>query len=478
MLSASFTLLQVLLSVLTGSAAPASSAPPTTLSGHLHQAPAGDSVELWLNYHRYKAALSPAGDFKLPVPNFRAPTFGTFAYAGQRTKLYLTPGDQLVLTTTFQDFDKALTYSGRGAAANNYLAQALYKFEYGPAGDVPRPSKQLQPTTTPAEARQYADAFRQQQQAFLTAYAKAHSLPAIFQQQQALDIELQWARFLLDYPGYVRYRTKQEAALSPTYFDFLRQLPLRQLDSQVEAEQESVMRFLSSYTSRLDALGPLTTDSATARRLYTQATADLGPGRARDQAVYHLLSDQLIMGDARGVLAAYPIFRTQNRDSAAAKGLRTMLRKQAPLLPGQPAPVFTLHDAANKPVALAEFKGKVVYLDFWASWCVPCLAEAPAAVALKKQFEGRDVVFLYISVDRRAEDWQKSMATHPLTSPNSVHLRDVAGTPAAVQGMYQANAIPNYWLIGRDGRIVQAHAPRPSDGPKTVAAIENALNTK
>jgi hypothetical protein len=76
MLSASFTLLQVLLSVLTGSAAPASSAPPTTLSGHLHQAPAGDSVELWLNYHRYKAALSPGHPRLAPSPMLAsAPSF-------------------------------------------------------------------------------------------------------------------------------------------------------------------------------------------------------------------------------------------------------------------------------------------------------------------------------------------------------------------------------------------------------------------
>lgn len=447
--------------------------PSTTLSGHLSQAPAGDSVELWLNHHAYRAALSPTGDFTLPVPHLEAPAPATFSYARQRTELYLTPGDQLHLTLDFPNFDRTLAYSGRGAAANNYLAQALYKFEYGPAGAVPRPQDQLQPSTTPGQARQYADAFRQQQQAFLATYAQAHPLPAAFRQQQALYIDLQWGRYLLSYPAYVRYKTKQEAVLPPTYFDFLRQLPLRQLDGQVA--QEPVARFLSSYGSRLEALGPLTAEAASARRLYAQATADLGPGAARDQAVFYLLSDQLIMGDARGVMAAYPTFRAQNQDSATARVLHEMLRKQAPLLPGRPAPTFTLRDAADKPVALADFKGKVVYLDFWASWCVPCLAEAPAAVELKKKFEGRDVVFLYISVDRRADDWQKSLATHPLTGTSSVHLRDVAGTPAAVQGTYQANAIPSYWLIGRDGRIVLAHAPRPSDGAKTVAAIEAAL---
>ena len=448
-------------------------APPVThLSGHLAHAPAGDSVEVWLNRHPYKAALGASGDFALTIKDLRAPVLGSLSYARQRTVLYLTPGDELRLNLDFKDFDKTLVYTGKGEAPNNYLAHALYKFEYGPAGDVPRPQEQLQPSTTAAQARQYADAFRQQQRAYLASYAQAHPLPAAFRQQQALDIDLQWGRFLLDYPAYMQYKTKVPAELPADYFSFLQQMPLRQLDGQVE--RESVLRFLNSYSVRLNTTGTLSAAPGTASRLYTQATADLGAGRARDFAIFQLLSGQLILGDAGAVLAAYPTFRAQNRDSTLARDLRAMLQKQVPLLPGQPAPVFTLRNASDQPVSLADFKGKVVYLDFWASWCVPCIAETPAGVALKKQFEGRDVVFLYVSVDRNAADWQKSLATHPLASPSSVHLRDQAG-PTSAQSTYQANGIPNYWLIGRDGRIVLAHAPRPSDGPKTVAAIEAAL---
>ncbi|TDN38117.1 redoxin domain-containing protein [Hymenobacter sp. UV11] len=451
----------------------AASGPPITrFSGHLDHAPAGDTVSVWLGPHPYKAALSASGDFALTIKDLKAPVLGSLSYARQRTMCYLTPGDQLSLKLDFADFDKTLVYSGRGAVANNYLAQSLYKFEYGPAGAVPRPQDQRQPTTTPAEARQYADAFRQQQRSFLASYARAHPLPAAFQQQQALDVDLQWGRFLLDYPAYIRYKTKAEAVLPADYFSFLSQLPLHQLDSQ--AEREPVLRFLSSYGNRLDVATPLSADPASAHRLYAQATADLGPGRARDFAIFELLSAQLIMGDAGAVVTAYPTFRTQNRDSTLAHSLRAILQKQAPLLPGKPAPVFSLRNASDQPVSLADFKGKVVYLDFWASWCVPCLAETPAAVELKKQFEGREVVFLYVSVDRSAADWEKSLASHPLTGANSVHLRDQDG-PASTQAAYQANGIPSYWLIGRDGHIVLAHAPRPSDGPKTVAAIEAAL---
>lgn len=70
-------------------------------------------------------------------------------YGRQHTSSYLSPGDQLRITLDFPRFDETLRYTGRGADANNYLAQSLYKFEYGPAGAVPRPQEQLTPATTP-----------------------------------------------------------------------------------------------------------------------------------------------------------------------------------------------------------------------------------------------------------------------------------------------------------------------------------------
>jgi len=154
------------------------------LSGHLDHAPAGDSVRLYYGRHyqsdRVKTLLSPAGDFKLVLNDLKAGTPITFKYAGQQTRLYLSPGDDLQLTLDFPRFDETVRYGGRGADANNYLAQSLYKFEYGPAGDVPRPQDQRTAATTPGQMRQLADAFRRQRQAFLAAYAKAHPLPADF----------------------------------------------------------------------------------------------------------------------------------------------------------------------------------------------------------------------------------------------------------------------------------------------------------
>lgn len=119
-------------------------------------------MRLFVGERRVKTPLSPGGDFRFGFNDPQATTPVHFSYAGQSTRLYLLPGDQLRLTLDFKAFDKSPVYSGRGADVNNYVAQAPWKFEYSPPGDEPRPVDQLKqkPGPTPAEMRRNADAFR------------------------------------------------------------------------------------------------------------------------------------------------------------------------------------------------------------------------------------------------------------------------------------------------------------------------------
>ena len=93
--------------------------------------------------------------------------------------------------------------------------------------------------------------------------------------------------------------------------------------------------------------------------------------------------------------------------------------------------------------------------------------------ALKQQFAGREVAFMYVAMRDAEAKWQRVLAEKQLTSANSVHLR---APDTAPEKCYQPLRYPSYFLIGRDGRIVQTYTSRPSDSPKTVAAIEAALN--
>lgn len=264
--------------------------------------------------------------------------------------------------------------------------------------------------------------------------------------------------------------------LPANYFDFISKLPLKTIAAYTEQdrgidENTLVARFLNGYGRRLVPSGALSTDPAEAKRLYAQATADFGPTHGRDEAMYLLFSWKLD-NNLAGVLAAYLTFRVQNRDSTFGRELRQGLSKHLLIQPGSPAPAFTLVNNEGKKVSLSDLRGKVVYLDFWGTWCHPCLMEMPASLDLRKKFAGRDVAFVYISVGDKEDKWQQVLAAEHLTGPASVHLRNVG---PEVTTAYQVASYPTYWLIGRDGRIRLTQAPRPSSGAKAVAAIESAL---
>ncbi|WP_229749152.1 TlpA family protein disulfide reductase [Hymenobacter frigidus] len=454
---------------------------PVVLRGHFAHAPAGDTVRLAYLTHfgrgRVKAPLGRAGDFEFTLRDVAVGTPAEVECAGQRTRVYLTPGDHLTMTLDYARFDETLRYTGDGANANNYLARSLWQFKYGPAEAGPRPRDDEAIAFTPEQMRRCADAFRAKSHAFLAAWALSHPLPPAFRAAAAVHIDLEWALALLEYPALHNRLTRQQAAFPDAYYAFLAQLPPHTLDPyprrDLGAEDNGlVMGVLLAYSFRLVPDGQLRADPADAERLYARAIAELGQVAA-DEAMLLFIDRQLqVEGNWAGALAAYPAFRTWNQDSARAKFLRRQISQRRALQPGQVAPGFALADHAGQPTSLEQWRGKVVYLDFWGTWCKPCLEEMPASVALRRRFLGQDVVFVYVDVSDTETAWRRSVATHRLLGENSVHVRSPNQfVPAA----YQVNAYPRYVLIGRDGRLILPVAPRPSNAAEAAAAIEAAL---
>lgn len=356
--------------------------------------------------HTTTATLTKTGDFRLVV---LAPAEGVLHYAEGYAPLVLAPGDAVQLRFDALRPELTLRFEGRGAAANTYLNQAYQQSnrddEAGrtPAAQAPRVSA--------TQLRRLADAYRQRRQAELASFVKTHPLPAAFVARQRRALDYEWAAALLAYPAaQTKARQQSGAAAVPAgYFDFLPAMRLgqRTTDLGQPAFQPLRAAYLAGVLRPLaDSLppGPVGLDPAAAEQLYARAARAFGTTPVRDRVVAQFLLEQVNYYHA-DLQPWLPTFRAHNRDSTIARDLRAAMRAHQRFASGQPAPAFTLPDMAGQPVTLGELRGKVVYLDFWADWCSPCLAEMPASNELRRQFAGRDVVFVYISLDRQPVAW-------------------------------------------------------------------------
>lgn len=113
------------------------------------------------------------------------------------------------------------------------------------------------------------------------------------------------------------------------------------------------------------------------------------------------------------------------------------------------APDFTLKDQNGNTVNLSDFKGKVVILDFWATWCGPCRMEIPGFVELYDQYKEQGLEIIGVSLDR--DGWTP---VRPFIKEYNIDYTIVLGNGQVVQAYGGINSIPTTFLINRDGEVV------------------------
>lgn len=162
--------------------------------------------------------------------------------------------------------------------------------------------------------------------------------------------------------------------------------------------------------------------------------------------------------------------------TAMANELKTTFGK------GQPVTDFGFKDARGNTVHLADFKGKVVYIDLWFTGCTGCLAVAAGLPDVEKSFENRqDVVFVSISIDKDKKTWLKSIDKNTATSTHYRHYTTstakylyTAGTGSNnpfIQKYVPDAAYPSLMIIGKDGRIFSSTPARPVNAANKAKLI-------
>jgi thiol-disulfide isomerase/thioredoxin len=173
----------------------------------------------------------------------------------------------------------------------------------------------------------------------------------------------------------------------------------------------------------------------------------------------HFNTDELkARFDAHGTRIARLVEDAASQQGAAAPS--TPREERPGLTEGAPAPNFTYNDVDGNPVSLSDFKGKVVYIDVWATWCGPCRRELPHLAALKERFkDNENIAIIAISTDADAQRWRDFVAAENL---GGIQLHGRTNDESDIARLYHVSTLPRFFLIDKEGNVVSNNAPRPS----------------
>lgn len=448
-----------------------------TVTGRAQQ----DSIHIQLdalppNSTNIYAAAIVEGAFTIELP-CASPMLASIQYKGQKVSLFLEPNEQLTCSFQADDLSATFEWIGEHAASKRLISDFYNRFEKQVADSILLMAQKAKGIdeyeylyfSSRKIKREYCAkhpdnlALTNAARQFLTAQIDASYKLALMNfvfDRNATPV----AKGIIPLPSIMTEAWDRmvfddsSALIAPDFRLFIRKY------IYYKALQENGNLFFS------DASLSMTRQNSFAQRVlmgsvYTWWLSDLlheQCAEARPETVKLMLK---ILADLDPAKRYWGY--ANEKCGLIAKQKEQVIKKEKK--PSEPEPVaesndgMLLLDLKGKAVHLTDFKGKVVYVDCWASWCGPCRGQFPYSKKLHEKFSAADlkkIVFLYISIDESEDAWRKAVNQNEL---QGIQLRSPGGWNSTLCKTIGIQSIPRYLILDKKGKIVESDAPRPSD---------------
>lgn len=168
-------------------------------------------------------------------------------------------------------------------------------------------------------------------------------------------------------------------------------------------------------------------------------------------------------GYTKGLEKLRPLFEQNMPEGALKEEIKRLYTSYEHLKEGNEAPMFSLKDFRGKEHSLADYHGKVLVVDVWATWCGGCIAKLPYYLKMREKYKDRDdIEFITISIDDQ-ESYTRWKYTLPRLKLMNVTNLLASKETSSFQKDYNITGIPRYFLLDKEGRIVSVYAPTPGE---------------
>ncbi len=455
----------------------------TILCGHFSSIP-GKSVsisyyanpldDIERNRTIFESAVDADGNFKLAFDISHPVCVNAMADENWLfTNKFIGPGDSLFLS-----IDSASTTIA-GAGENGIGAMFEYDKKFLSAAQIKE--MQASQAKTDMEYAKYWDDRTETGLAFYKSYFSANPVSAQYARAVEYELKYETAVKMVQFgwrspngnidmfrnPGFMQYFNKyaynDENALITSYYPhYLDQFTWYIMEPR--GYRSPTPGIPTDYYERQEHRDSI------ARHTFT--------GKVYDIALYGILYSELerlggFNGDQTKFDSEY--VKTEHSIQGLGKGFKDKsylkrLTEKVKLAneSGKPAYDFAAKALDGKTVKLSDFKGKVVYIDFWSTSCGPCVQEVPHSKKLQQKYSGRNIVFLNVSFDNSITTVEQFIDKKELHGVNTIDTRGFTSDEAK---HYHITAIPRYVLVNKDGTIVSSDAPRPSSHPDRLIDI-------
>lgn len=396
--------------------------------------------------------INEQGQFYQQLP-IKRPLDAIFIYNQQQLAIYIEPEETVEIRSRDGSFFSSLLLIGT-FRHNQYLLDFYKAF---PDKKIIIDRKQHIINDSADNYKRFEDSLYKAKINFIDQYSIEQPLSKKFIRRQKASYRYGANNNKFKYPSEYTYLTKKQKELPADYYSFMMDLSVRENDLLSVSEFKDYLD--NYYTYRYNEDKPIVNSEVDmVFSEYSLATTIY-----EDRVASYFLTKKF--GE---LLETHPYDLTKKyisdyMSNVYSKEYRAYVdAKIATAINGSSeskAYDFALKDQNGKLVKLSDFKGKVVYLNFWASWCLPCLGEIENHNQIQQQYKDRDFITIMISVDEDVKSWKKILPRYD----KSIIQLQMSGMKNEIAAKYNLKSIPKSLVINKDGIVIHSDIPMPSN---------------
>ena len=364
----------------------------------------------------------------------------TFYDTKESTAMYLVPGYRLDISLDAKEFDETLKYSGIGEKPNNFNA-SYFLFNEKNELDYETYKK--------IENQEYFDYELKTHASIMKLLNESKIENENFLTIQANKFRFQMLKNLITKLGEDYFAGKTKGIITQYLDTEIDKIDFK--DSVMFVSINDYKYFLSSYF-----VSGLTSGDLKTLELYNEELLEM-----QKKSIVTTLKRGISFYNMEKLDVYY---QTYVKLAANDKGINRIKEKYdriKTLKKGSPSPSFNYPDTSGKNISLESLKGKLVYVDVWATWCGPCKAQIPYLKQLEEKYREEDIAFVSLSIDqlKNISKWKDMIVDKQLEGIQII--ADKAWRSKFVTD-YVIEGIPRFILIDKDGNLMDPMAPRPA----------------